>query len=338
MNFNEDDIDDANQYLLLVSNATPDGLPQLFSNTLIDEINGTNKEMALIHANLPNCWHSIIPDDVADQAFLIKVSRKVSTYAQWKNLIPIMSRNNEHLEPFVSNAMKGTFPTGLSYDSVRDYLTKGIITPVNDRLVVNKLPFTLVKLNPCVSDTRRCLEAPEYKRLSGGWHLDILVNAKTLAALKIHVNDLPKKNLFWKDNNVIVVVTSSDTPTDDEKWYQISADSEDLKLYVDIPTALPHTKLENRFQMFYVYANNLETRFVGNNQYRLLTTIPEPGSKMRAGKMSYNHRPPYPIYFPMESRIHRKIDIEIKDDNDKPIYFEWGVTQFLVHVRTVKDV
>ena len=331
----DEDVDDASQYLLLISNATKEGLPHLFSNTLINEIDGTGKEMSLINANLPNCWHSITPEDVADQRFLLKVSRIVSTLAAWKNLIPTITRNNDHLEPLCSNAMIGTFPSGVSYDSVREYLTKGIITPVNNRMVVGKLPYSLVALTP--HGDKACLDANQYK---GGskWHLDILVNAKTLAALRITTSDLPSHNFFYKNNNVIVKTTSSSSAPDDQRWYQISCDSGDFKINVDIPTALPHMQIENRFQMFYVYADNLETRFVGNNQYRLLTTIPEPSLKSREGKMSYGHRPPYPIYFPLESRIHKFINIEIKDDNDKPIYFEWGVTSFLVHIRTARDV
>ena len=222
----------------------------------------------------------------------------------------------------------------MSYDSVRDYLTKGIITPVNNRLVASKVPFTLMELEPF--GPKVCIDSSKRKG-SNNWALDLLVNVKTLAALKISVNDLPASNFFWKNNNVIAAVTSS-TPADAQKWYQISCDQSNLKIYVDIPTALPHSKAENRFQMFYVYADNLETRFVGNNQYRLLTTIPEPGPRIRTGKTSFTYRPPYPIYFPMESRIHKQINIEIKDDNDKAIYFEWGVTQFLVHIRTVRDV
>ena len=334
MNFPEEDIDDANQYLLLVSNATADGLPHLFSNKLITEIDGTDKEMGLINANLPNCWHSITPADVSDQRFLLKVRTAVSVYASWRNLIPILTNNYDHLQPFCSNAMIGTFPSGVSYDSVREYLTKGIMAPINNMLVSYKLPFTLINLHQY--GEKACLNASRYSRSS--WHVDILVNAKALAALKIPQSALPTRNFYYKSGNAIELVTSSSTPTDDQRWYQISCDSANLKVKIDIPTALPHTTLENRFQMFYVYAENLETRFVGNNQYRLLTTIPEPSLKSRDGAISYSHRPPYPIYFPMESRIHKSIDVEIKDDQDKPIYFEWGVTSFLVHIRTVKDV
>ena len=331
----DDDVDDANQYLLLISNAAKEGLPHLFSNTLINEIDGTGKEMSLINANLPNCWHSITAEDVADQRFLLKVSRLSSQMATWKNLIPILTRNNDALSPLCSNAMIGTFPSGVSYDSVREYLTKGIITPANNRMVAYKLPFSLITLTPHGDKT--CLDASKYTR-GKGWHIDILVNAKTLAALKIPMSDLPDNNFFYKNANVIIKTSRSSSVQDDQRWYQISCDDGNLKINVDVPTALPHMKLENRFQMFYVYADNLENRFVGNNQYRLLTTIPEPSLKSREGKMSYGHRPPYPIYFPLEPRIHKFINIEIKDDNDKPIYFEWGVTSFLVHIRTARDV
>lgn len=336
MNVDKDYIDDSSEYLLLISNATPQGLPHLFSNTLISEIDGTDKEMAVVNANLPNCWHSITPDDVADQRFLLKVRRVVSTYAAWKNIIPLMTQNNDHLQRFCSNAMIGTFPSGVAYDSVRDYLTKGILTPINALMVKYKLPYYLIKLVP-MSGGKTCLDANQYKT-GNRFHLDILVNDKTLAALKIAKNDILDKNLFWKTGNVIEPVRSGDSPTEEQRWYQISCDSNDLPINIDVPTALPHTTLGNRFQMFYVYADNLETCFVGNNQYRLLTTIPEPSLKSREGKMSYTYRPPYPIYFPMESRIHRSVHIEIKDDNDKPIYFEWGVTSFLLHVRTTKSV
>lgn len=75
----------------------------------------------------------------------------------------------------------------------------------------------------------------------------------------------------------------------------------------------------------------METRFVGNARFRLLADIPNPGTKDRKTEVSYTYSMPYPIYFPLEARSIKTVDIEIVDEN-REIFFEWGITQFLVHV------
>ena len=69
--------------MLLISNANKQGKPNLFTNTLVTEIDGTDKEIALIKANLPNCWHSTSAASVKDHAFILKAPAAMALSASW---------------------------------------------------------------------------------------------------------------------------------------------------------------------------------------------------------------------------------------------------------------
>ena len=128
----------------------------------------------------------------------------------------------------------------------------------------------------------------------------------------------------------IIGIPSSRPSRGDTLWYQAN---NSMKLWVDIPVKMKDNTPENTFQMFYVYMSILENRFVGNKEYRLLGAIPNPGKEDPEHAFSYDYTLNPPIYLPIEQRRHKEIEIIVKDDQDRPLFFEWGTTYVLVHIR-----
>ena len=337
----DDDDDDASKskYLLLVSNAMKEGKPEAFTNTLIDEIDGSKsngKEIAFIDINLPTAWHSTTAVAVAGHAFVFHVDTATATTTSWINFRRGICATNKNMVVFTPNAILGSFPSDTSYDTVRDYIQKGILDPLNVYLDGVALPAghenaqmtfvgsqsTLVYLEGAVNNGEGL--APN------SYVINISFNEKTAAVMSLYPNNFTRNHTFWKDTMEFKQISSS-TPRDETHWFQ---PNNYMQLYVDQPAKLHgETLSENDFQMFYIYMNILEARFVGNKQYRLLAAIPNPGKKDQQHSFSYNYTMNPPIYLPVEKRKHKNIEITVRDDQDRPIFFEWGVTSILVHLR-----
>ena len=334
----DDDDDGSNRYFLLVSNARADGKPEAFTNTLMKQIEGSKggvKEAALININLPTCWHGTTADTVAGHAFLLQVDESTGGTASWKNFQNGICSTNDNLVPFADNAILGSFPNDIAYETVREYLQKGILDPQNVYLDAVGLPAESAELTyVSAGDPRVYLEGAvnNGKGLApNSYVINILFNEKTAGAISLYPNDFTNSHTLWKDGNIVKKITSQ-TPRGQTRWYMAN---NYMQLFVDQPVKMKKDgSVENNFQMFYIYMSILETRFVGNKQYRLLGAIPNPGKRDQENSFSYDYTVNPPIYLPLEQRSHRQIDIMIKDDQDRPIFFEWGVTSILIHLRS----
>ena len=337
---NNDDDDNEefrNRYLLLISNATEDGKPEAFTNTLVDEIDvvkGGPKEVALININLPTTWHSTTNTTVTGHAFLLQVPTNTASTSNWKNFVQGLCASNKYMIPYGDNAILGTFRSATAYDTVREYLQKGILDPINIYLAGVGLPAETAKLSTIAGDPRVYL----YGAVNDGKDLEpnsyvinVLLNEKTAAAVSLYPNEFTKSHIFWKNGNHVKAITVS-TPRGVTLWYKIN--NYNMKLWVDIPVKMKNGLPENTFQMFYIYMSILETRFVGNKQYRLLCAIPNPGKEDPEHAFSYDYTPNPPTYFPIEPRYHERIEITVRDNQDHPVFFEWGTTYALVHIRS----
>ena len=337
----DDDIVFKNKYLLLISNASKEGKPEAFTNTLTEEIDGVTggrKEIALVNINLPTAWHRTTAAVVTGHAFLLHVPLVSATTLSWINFSNSIRAANPNMTLLARNAILGSFPPSTVYDTVREYIQKGILDPLNVFLDGLALPTehedaemtAVAGEEPLVY-----LEGAVYngKNLApNSYVINILFNAKSAEAISLYPNDFTRTNTFWHDGNdhLVKAITSS-TPRGQTLWFRAN---NYMKLNVDQPAKLHgNTVLDNSFQMFYIYMDILEARFVGNKEYRLLGAIPNPGKESQQNSFSYDYTINPPLYIPIEERTHRAIEITIRDDKDRPVFFEWGVTSLLVHLR-----
>ena len=255
----DDESIDDDRYMLLISNANKQGKPNLFTNTLVTEIDGTDKEIALIKANLPNCWHSTSAASVKDHAFILKAPAAMALSASW---LAILDETNTttNFSPFGSNGIIGVTPTA-AYNTIRDYLDKSSIAATVQLLA--KLPYHFQApgfINVPHSTTRGYLTPPKIIKLPGfpgslpqkTYAIQILVNDKTLRAINIVPQQMNASKQFWMENQELKPITSQ-TPSSAPVYYQISTQNEDIILDLADSPKLHRTPTDRIFQTFYVY-------------------------------------------------------------------------------------
>lgn len=338
--------------LTLVSNATREGTPQNFTNRVTMPLDGTNTELALISASLPNTYdnHSggfmgkpiricLIGDPVSLCMTELKAYVARTPDCPW-----VLAADNCFVRT-LSNENSGTFGNREAYlYDICVYVNNELVLPIKDSsnplryaVLVSIAPHTYVMLPP----------GP--KRSSQTWVIGIDVVG--MQYMESATQDLPSARHWMLNKNKTSMVSCARVaschrydiyPNDAFVFFNWARQSDtwvsvhDTDLTFDdthqlgkhLPNGDGHT-----FSSIFIYLDILKKRFVGNTTVKLLHYHHKPSPEELANKSALVIRPSPLIFYPCEERGFQDLQVQIFDEMGRPIRFKAGISQIEIYIR-----